>query len=122
MTMENSEHIVPASGHRAELLDRMLQTVKELPQIIELERSGVRDGNGYWSGSDALGGAASRACAETVLAIDVMLTPRSGRLAAYLYGVDDQGRSETGFLSCGGRAEHPPLPAQAQPWLGHWRR
>ena len=56
-----------ATDHRADLLDRMMQTAKELPKIIELEHSGVRDGNGFWLGSDALGGTIdnlSRDCKE----------------------------------------------------------
>lgn len=38
-------------------LNRMSQEAFELIKIIELEKSGVRDGDGFWHGSDALGNA-----------------------------------------------------------------
>jgi hypothetical protein len=34
----------------------MSNTAFELIRVIELERSGIRDGDGCWSGSDPLGG------------------------------------------------------------------
>jgi hypothetical protein len=48
--------IKPVEGPRAERLNRMSQLAHSLIQIITLEKSGIRDGDGYWSGSDPLGG------------------------------------------------------------------
>jgi hypothetical protein len=50
--------IKEATGQRAELLSRMSAAAFELIKVIELERSGIRDGDGGWSGSDAMGGTA----------------------------------------------------------------
>ena len=47
--------IKPATGKRAELLNKLSQAAFEAIKIIELELSGVRDGDGYWHGSDAIG-------------------------------------------------------------------
>jgi hypothetical protein len=45
-------------SEQQDLLGRMSDTAFELIKVIELERSGIRDGDGYWSGSDAMGGIA----------------------------------------------------------------
>jgi hypothetical protein len=50
--------IKEARGGRAELLRRMSEKAFELIKVIELERSGIRDGDGYWHGSDGMGGTA----------------------------------------------------------------
>jgi hypothetical protein len=50
--------ISPATGGTADILRRMSDTAFELIKIIELEKSGIRDGDGFWHGSDALGGTA----------------------------------------------------------------
>jgi hypothetical protein len=47
--------IEPATGKRAKVLGKMSDAAFELIKIIELERSGIRDGDGYWHGSDAMG-------------------------------------------------------------------
>jgi hypothetical protein len=47
--------IKPASDAREKTLDRMSQLAFDLIKVIELERSGIRDGDGAWSGSDPLG-------------------------------------------------------------------
>ena len=47
--------IKPPTGKRAELLRKLSSAAFETIQIIELELSGVRDGDGYWHGSDAIG-------------------------------------------------------------------
>lgn len=47
--------IRPAEGEQADVLRTMSMKAFELIQIIELERAGVRDGDGYWHGSDPLG-------------------------------------------------------------------
>jgi hypothetical protein len=44
--------IEPATGERAKLLDEMSKAAFELIKMIELERSGIRDGDGCWHGSD----------------------------------------------------------------------
>ena len=46
----------PTCGQRLELLQRMQREAFNLIRILELEISGIRDGNGYWSGSDPVGG------------------------------------------------------------------
>jgi hypothetical protein len=46
--------IEPAKGRRLDLLERMSDTAFELIKIVELEKSGIRDGNGCWHGSDPL--------------------------------------------------------------------
>lgn len=48
--------VQPAEGPRAERLANMSRLAHELIQIIALEQSGIRDGDGQWSGSDPLGG------------------------------------------------------------------
>jgi hypothetical protein len=40
------------------LLDAMSNKAFELIKVIQLEMSGIRDGDGCWSGSDAMGGIA----------------------------------------------------------------
>jgi hypothetical protein len=44
-----------ATGERAQILQDMSNAAFSLIKIIELERSGIRDGDGYWSGCDVLG-------------------------------------------------------------------
>ena len=41
---------------RAAALECLSRAAYELIQVIALERSGIRDGDGYWHGSDALDG------------------------------------------------------------------
>jgi hypothetical protein len=48
--------IEPATGERAEILHRLSNACFEAIKIIELERSGIRDGDGCWHGSDVVGG------------------------------------------------------------------
>ncbi len=45
-----------ATGKRADVLRQLSDQACELVKIIELERSGIRDGDGFWGGSDPLGG------------------------------------------------------------------
>ena len=47
--------IEPATGERAKLLRALQQAAFEAIRIIELEHSGIRDGDGYWHGSDVIG-------------------------------------------------------------------
>jgi hypothetical protein len=46
--------IEPASGDRARTLDDLSKAAFEAIKIIELERSGIRDGDGRWRGSDVI--------------------------------------------------------------------
>jgi hypothetical protein len=48
--------IKPAKGAYADKLDRLSQAAFDLIKIIEIERCGIRDGNGFWHGSDAMDG------------------------------------------------------------------
>ena len=48
--------IEPARGDLADMLKRIADLAAELISITALEASGIRDGDGYWHGSDALGG------------------------------------------------------------------
>jgi hypothetical protein len=47
--------IEPATGERAAILCKLSDACFEAIKIIELERSGIRDGDGYWQGSDVIG-------------------------------------------------------------------
>ena len=46
--------IRPATGAQAELLEESSQAAFQLIKFLELERSGIRDGDGYWHGCDAM--------------------------------------------------------------------
>jgi len=48
--------IAPARGRRAQTLERLSQLAFELIKVIELERAGIRDGDGHWYGTDPVGG------------------------------------------------------------------
>ena len=52
--------IEPATGAQLERLEEMQEEGVNLIRIIELERSGIRDGDGSWHGSDPLGGTVLR--------------------------------------------------------------
>ena len=52
-----SADIHPARGDRLSHLDTLSHCAYHLIQIVELEKCGIRDGDGYWSGTDVLGGA-----------------------------------------------------------------
>jgi len=47
-------------SNQADLLRQMSNAAFELIKVIELEISGIRDGDGYWEGSDAMGGTAEK--------------------------------------------------------------
>ena len=53
---QEAHGIEPANGERLERLQEMSKLAYELIRVIELEKSGIRDGNGGWYGSDPLGG------------------------------------------------------------------
>ena len=44
----------PASGETAEMWRELSKAAFELIRMIELERSGIRDGDGMWHGSSAV--------------------------------------------------------------------
>lgn len=46
----------PARGRRRQVLERMQQAAFDLIKIFELEISGIREGDGYWAGSDVVHG------------------------------------------------------------------
>lgn len=48
--------IEPARGDRAEMLKRVAELAAEIIALTALETSGIRDGDGYWHGSDPLDG------------------------------------------------------------------
>jgi hypothetical protein len=51
--------IVEAKGEYARILTELSQAAFEAIKIIERELSGIRDGDGYWHGSDVIGGTTS---------------------------------------------------------------
>jgi hypothetical protein len=53
------EMITPATGERLKRLKEMASRAEILPKILEEEISGVRDGDGFWHGSDPLQGTVS---------------------------------------------------------------
>ena len=44
----------PATGIHAELLVEITETARKLLRLVELEQSGVRDGEGFWIGYDPI--------------------------------------------------------------------
>ncbi len=48
----------PATGERAGALQHLQALAFDLIRVCELERSGLRGGDGYWHGSDPVGGLA----------------------------------------------------------------
>jgi hypothetical protein len=48
--------ITPATGEYEKALEELSRQAFEMIKIIELEKSGIRDGDGYWDGSDVIGG------------------------------------------------------------------
>jgi hypothetical protein len=52
---QKAKGIEPAIGERARILTEISDAAFGLIKIIELEKSGIRDGDGYWLGSDPVG-------------------------------------------------------------------
>jgi hypothetical protein len=48
--------IKPATGFVRRQLEEMAEAAFQLIQVIELEKCGIRDGDGQWHGSDPLAG------------------------------------------------------------------
>jgi hypothetical protein len=59
ITIANSAGLEPVRGERAEILRALSQAAFEAIKIIELEKSGIRDGDGCWHGSDVIKGMTS---------------------------------------------------------------
>jgi hypothetical protein len=55
--------INPPTGRQAEILRGMSDKAFELIKVIELELSGIRDGDGYWHGSGVMDSAAREVAA-----------------------------------------------------------
>jgi hypothetical protein len=47
--------VTEATGERLEILNALQKAASEAIEVIELERSGFRDGDGHWHGSDVVG-------------------------------------------------------------------
>ena len=54
-TIMEATGITAATGERAETLRALSDAAFEAIKIIELERSGIRDGDGFWHGADVIG-------------------------------------------------------------------
>jgi hypothetical protein len=52
---QQASGIQPASGKRHEILEALQNACFEAIKILELEKSGIRDGAGFWIGSDVIG-------------------------------------------------------------------
>jgi hypothetical protein len=52
--------IMPAQHLHRDALDDLAAQALRLIQIVTLERSGIRDGDGFWHGSDPLAGTVDR--------------------------------------------------------------
>jgi hypothetical protein len=48
--------IKPATGEYTRILNDLSDAAFEAIKIIELEKCDIRDGDGYWHGSDVIGG------------------------------------------------------------------
>ncbi|MGA8649992.1 MAG: hypothetical protein WB677_05120 [Xanthobacteraceae bacterium] len=75
--------IKPAIGERAKILEALSQAAFDAIKIIELERSGIRDGDGYWHGSDVIGGMAgdlTRLCKRLMANYDAEFRARNPKL------------------------------------------
>jgi len=50
----------PATGQHAELLEEITQAIAALTKVVELEKSGVCDGTGFWINRDPVLNAAKK--------------------------------------------------------------
>ena len=53
---QQAHGIQPVAGPRGDFLEGLSRAAYDLIRVVELERSGIRDGDGSWSGSDPLDG------------------------------------------------------------------
>ena len=49
------QKIEPATGEHANILRELSNAAFETIKVVELENSGIRDGDGFWHGSDVIG-------------------------------------------------------------------
>jgi hypothetical protein len=52
---QRQSSIKPATGDYATTLDALSKACLEAIKILELEKAGIRDGDGFWHGSDVIG-------------------------------------------------------------------
>ena len=53
-TWQERARLEPACGAQGEVLEEISRTAYKLIRTVELEQSGIRDGDGAWRGSDPL--------------------------------------------------------------------
>jgi hypothetical protein len=63
--------IEPATGGRLDAWRRLQDVCFEAIKIAELEKSGIRDGDGYWHGGDVVG----HLCSDLREAVDRLMGP-----------------------------------------------
>ena len=51
---QETHGVRPVRGPRGEMLERMSNLAVDLIKAIELERAGIRDGDGHWYGCDPI--------------------------------------------------------------------
>jgi hypothetical protein len=83
---QKANGIVEPSWEEQELLRKMSDAAFHLIKVIELEKSGIRDGDGYWHGSDVMGGVTS----ELVSLIQRYIEETSHRCGADCSCEDEQ--------------------------------
>lgn len=80
--------ITPASGPRAELLEKLSEAAFQLIRVAELEAAGIRGGDGTWQGSEALRATLS-GITDLAIALDDLdqeaAAARAGRPAVDVY-------------------------------------
>jgi len=54
ITLAKPPGLQPVPQHHAELLNQMSQICSDLIKLMELERSGVRNGQGFWPVEDPI--------------------------------------------------------------------
>jgi hypothetical protein len=59
IAFQKNTGIEPATGIRRDILNKLQQAAFEMIRVIELEKSGIRDGDGLWRGGDVIGGMGS---------------------------------------------------------------
>jgi hypothetical protein len=79
--------IQEATGDQDELLRQMSKQAYELIKVIELERSGIRDGDGCWGASDAM----TYTAAEMAMLCDTWCYRYTGREKPFDSAVTKQG-------------------------------
>ena len=78
---QRASGLKPSKQHA--LLREMSDAAFDLIKVIELERSGIRDGDGCWSGSDPMGGIA-RGLASLIEEYERRMTAQDAELRELL--------------------------------------